>query len=87
METLDAGTAGRPRGRKQARRGRPARAAPLTMGVVEAGKKYLGLGKHASYRAAQRGEIPTIKVGSIMRVPVAAMERLLDRQRSTLENA
>jgi excisionase family DNA binding protein len=68
-------------GTKARRRGEP----QLTLGVVEAGRKYLGLGKHASYRAAARGEIPTIKVGSIMRVPVAAMERLLNRPRSTLE--
>jgi hypothetical protein len=32
----------------------------------------------ASYQAAQRGEIPTIKVGRLLRVPVRAMERLLD---------
>jgi len=29
-------------------------------------------------RAAERGDIPTIRVGRQLRVPVAAMERLLD---------
>jgi hypothetical protein len=35
-----------------------------TMPVPEAGKKYFGLGRNASYAAAARGEIPTIKIGS-----------------------
>lgn len=50
----------------------------LTISVPEAGKKYLNLGRNASYAAAERGEIPTIKVGRLLRVPVRAMERLLD---------
>ena len=52
--------------------------APLTMSVPEAGKKYFGLSKNASYDAAARGEIPTIPVGRLLRVPVRAMERILD---------
>ncbi len=44
--------------------------------VVEAGRR-LKLGKNGAYLAAKRGEIPTIKVGSRLRVPVAAFERLL----------
>ena len=52
--------------------------APLTMSVPEAGKKYFGLSRDGSYRAAERGEIPTIRVGRLLRVPVRAMERLLD---------
>jgi hypothetical protein len=37
----------------------------------------------ASYRAAKRGEIPTIKIGNRFRVPVAAMEaRLAEAGRS-----
>jgi len=82
METHQA--SGRPGGKRARRRSAQA-AQPLTISVMEAGRKYLGLGKHASYRAAARGEIPAIRVGGIMRVPVAAMERLLDR-RSTLED-
>jgi hypothetical protein len=66
---------------------RRSRQSAHTLIVVEAGKKYLGLGKHGSYAAAAKGEIPTIKVGSIMRVPVAAMERLLSQSRSTLEKS
>ena len=51
---------------------------PLTLSVPEAGKKYLGLSRDGSYRAAERGEIPTIRIGRLLRVPVRAMERLLD---------
>ena len=53
--------------------------APLTMTVPEAGKKYFNLSRDASYSAAQRGDIPTIRVGRLLRVPVRAMERLLDK--------
>lgn len=52
---------------------------PLTISVPEAGKKYFGLSRDGSYRAAERGEIPTIRVGRLLRVPVRAMERLLDK--------
>jgi len=50
---------------------------PLTMTVPEAGEKYYGLGRDASYAAAQRGDIPFIRVGRLLRVPVAAMDRKL----------
>jgi hypothetical protein len=52
---------------------------PKTLTVPQAGKLYFDLGKNASYDAARRGEIPTIKIGRLLRVPVAAMERLLDQ--------
>jgi hypothetical protein len=61
---------------------------PLTISVPEAGKKYFGLCRNASYDAASRGEIPTIKVGRLLRVPVRALERMLDRaESSTLSRA
>lgn len=50
-----------------------------TISVPEAGKQYFGVGKNASYEAAARGEIPTIKIGRLLRVPVVAMERMLER--------
>jgi hypothetical protein len=49
-----------------------------TMTVPEAGKLYFGMSRNASYEAASRGEIPTIKIGRLLRVPVRAMEKLLD---------
>ncbi len=51
--------------------------APLTMSVPEAGKRYFGIGKNASYRAAERGDIPTLKIGSLLRVPVIRLEKKL----------
>jgi hypothetical protein len=49
-----------------------------TMSVPEAGRIYFGLGKNASYAAVQRGEIPVIKIGGRLRVPVMALERMLE---------
>jgi hypothetical protein len=48
------------------------------MSVPEAGKEYYDLGKNASYEAARRGDIPTIRVGRLLRVPIAAMDRKLE---------
>jgi hypothetical protein len=53
--------------------------APLTISVPQAGKRYFGLSRNGSYSAAQRGQIPTIKIGRLLRVPVRAMERMLDQ--------
>ena len=39
--------------------------------------KVLGIGRTAAYEAARTGEIPTIRIGKRILVPVAAMERLL----------
>jgi hypothetical protein len=50
-----------------------------TISVPEAGKRYYGLCRSASYEAAARGDIPFIQVGRLKRVPVRAMERKLDR--------
>ncbi len=52
---------------------------PKTISVPEAGRVYLGIGRDSSYEAARRGDIPVIRIGRLMRVPVAAMERMLDR--------
>jgi hypothetical protein len=49
----------------------------LTISVPEAGKHYFGLSRNAAYAAAERGEIPTIRIGRLLRVPVRAMERKL----------
>jgi hypothetical protein len=51
----------------------------LTMSVPAAGRRYYGLSRNGSYAAADRGEIPTIKVGRLRRVPVRAMDAKLDR--------
>lgn len=51
---------------------------PHTLSVPEAGQKYFGLCRGAAYAAAARGEIPTVKVGRLLRVPVRALEAMLD---------
>jgi hypothetical protein len=51
----------------------------LTISVPEAGARYYGLSRNGSYAAADRGEIPTVKVGRLLRVPVRAMEHKLDQ--------
>jgi hypothetical protein len=53
---------------------------PKTLTVPEAGKRYFDLSRNASYEAARRGDIPTIKIGRLLRVPVGAMERKLETQ-------
>jgi len=52
---------------------------PLTISVPEAGKRYFGLCRNASYEAAARGEIPVVRIGKLLRVPVRALERMLNR--------
>jgi hypothetical protein len=51
---------------------------PKTLSIPEAGARYFGLSKNGSYDAAARGEIPYIEVGRLKRVPVVAMERLME---------
>jgi hypothetical protein len=53
--------------------------APRTMSVPQAGRIYYDLGRNASYEAAKRGDIPTIRIGRLLRVPVSAMERKLNQ--------
>lgn len=52
--------------------------APFTITVPEAGKRYFGMSRGASYAAAERGEIPTLRIGRLLRVPVKAMDALLE---------
>jgi hypothetical protein len=49
-----------------------------TLSVPEAGRCYFDLGKNASYDAAKRGQIPTIRIGRLLRVPIVALERQLE---------
>jgi hypothetical protein len=58
--------------------GPPVEEMPLTLSVPEAGKKYFNLGRNASYAAAERGDIPTVRIGKILRSPVRSLEAMLD---------
>jgi hypothetical protein len=52
---------------------------PKTISVPEAGRRYFELAKNASYEAARRGDIPVIRIGGRLRVPVVAVERMLEQ--------
>jgi hypothetical protein len=49
----------------------------LGVSVPVAGKR-LGLGRNASYEAAARGEIPSVRVGGRIIVPIRALEAMCD---------
>ena len=49
----------------------------LTYDVPEAGKK-AGLGRNASYDAAKRGDMPTVRIGGRLKVPRKAWDRILN---------
>jgi hypothetical protein len=50
----------------------------LTISVPEAGKRYFGLSRNASYDAAARGDLPVIRIGRLLRCPVRALEAMLE---------
>jgi hypothetical protein len=52
---------------------------PKTLTVAEAGERYFGLCPRSAYAAVARGEIPVIKIGRLLRVPVVAMERMMEQ--------
>lgn len=58
-----------------------------TMSVPEAGRVYFGLERKTAYLAAHRGDIPTIKVGKLLRVPILAMEQMLRAAQLNKESA
>ena len=52
---------------------------PLTLSVPDAGRIYFGVGRNASYAAAEKGELPVVRIGRRRRVPIRALERMLDQ--------
>jgi hypothetical protein len=58
-----------------------------TLDVPEAGRRYFGLSRAGSYAAAARGEIPIVKIGRLLRVPVVALERMLANAKSRQDDA
>jgi excisionase family DNA binding protein len=48
-----------------------------TATIVEVAK-VLGIGRNQAYEAARRGEIPSIRIGKRLLVPLAALERMLE---------
>ncbi len=49
----------------------------LVYTVPEAGR-LLGLGRNAAYAAAQRGDIPTLRIGRLLLVPKIPFHRMLE---------
>jgi hypothetical protein len=50
----------------------------LVYDVPEAGAM-IGLTRNMSYQAAKRGDIPTIRIGKLLKVPKAAFHRMLEQ--------
>ena len=48
----------------------------LTVSIAEAGER-LGYSRNTAYEAVKRGELPVIRLGAKMRVPLSAIDRLL----------
>ena len=55
----------------------------LVMTVPEAGKA-LGLSRQTAYEAARRGDIPTIRIGNLLRVPITAFQEMLNRPKKSV---
>ncbi len=51
---------------------------PKTLSVPEAGRMYFELSRNGSYEAARRGEIPVIRIGKKLRVPICRLEKMLE---------
>jgi excisionase family DNA binding protein len=49
----------------------------VTLTIDETAKR-LGIGRNQAYEAARQHQIPTIRVGKRLLVPIAALERLLN---------
>lgn len=62
---------------KEDRKGQIAGRECLVYDVPEAGAM-IGLGRNASYAAAARGDLPTIRIGKLLRVPRAAFHKMLE---------
>ncbi len=53
---------------------------PLVLTVEEAAR-VLRIGRSSAYEAARTGELPTVRIGRILRVPRSAIEEMLRASR------
>lgn len=51
---------------------------PKTISVPEAGRRYFNIARNAAYEAARRGDLPVIRIGGRLRVPLVVLERMLE---------
>jgi hypothetical protein len=58
-----------------------------TLDVPEAGRRYFGLSRGGAYAAAKRGDIPVVKIGRLLRVPITALERMLAEAKPRQDDA
>lgn len=52
-----------------------------TVSVAEAGRR-LGVSRMTAYRAVHAGDIPAIRIGRRLVVPIAALDRLLQERQT-----
>jgi hypothetical protein len=83
MMIADQPKRGRPKGSKnkpkpQQQHQAQAAEKPWTMPIEEAGRRYYGLGRSASYDAARTGLMPTIRFGRRVQALPRAIERQLE---------
>ena len=57
----------------------------LTMSVSEAAKK-LGIARNSLYEGVKRGEVPCVRIGKRILIPVAALEKKLSGINSMMAN-
>ena len=57
---------------------------PLVIPLWPNAGQALGLSRNATYDAARRGEIPTIRFGKLIKVPTAALRRMLENASQSL---
>lgn len=55
----------------------PAIDPPATLSVEEAAK-VLGIGRNSAYDAVKRGEIPSLRIGVLIRVPRVRLMKMLE---------
>lgn len=48
-----------------------------TASIPDVGRICYGLGRNGAYDAAKRGEIPTIRIGRLLKVPIALVRAKL----------
>jgi hypothetical protein len=51
---------------------------PLVMPLWPDAGRALGLSRNATYDAARRGQIPVVRFGKLIKVPTAALRRMLE---------
>ena len=54
---------------------------PLAVSVPEAGR-LLGLSRSSAYEAVKRGDIPSVRIGGRVLVPLHRLEELVDPDRT-----